>query len=55
MAEIVDLTEGIGDLSMDQVLDRVGGEKGTYTVTNPDGSKVTYTVDVEESEEEVVS
>ena len=43
--EIIDLTDGLGNLSPDEVLARTGGGAGQVTVTQPDGSKVTYFVE----------
>ena len=40
--EIVDLTGGLGNLSIDEVLARTGGKAGEIVEIQPDGSKVTY-------------
>lgn len=51
--EILDLSEGIaGSIDTDSILQRTGGGAGSYTEVRPDGTKVTYEVDVEEFEEE---
>ena len=43
--EIVDLTGGLGNLSIDEVLARTGGKAGEIVEIQPDGSKVTYFVE----------
>ena len=43
--EIVDLTGGIGNLSVDEVLSRTGGGAGQIVEIQPDGSKITYFVE----------
>lgn len=54
--EIFDLSEGqAGDIDADAILQRTGGQGGSYTEVRPDGTRVTYEVDVEEEEEEVRS
>jgi len=47
--EILDLTNGIGGKSAEEILSLTnGGSVREYTETRPDGSTVTYTIDVEE-------
>ena len=43
--EIHDLMGGVGNLSADEVLDRTGVKAGTFTEIQPDGTKITYTVE----------
>lgn len=51
--EVFDLSGGqAGSIDPDDILERIGGQGGSYTETRPDGTKVTYEVDVEEYEEE---
>jgi len=46
---ILDLTNGVGGRSAEEILALTGGGKTReYTETRPDGSTVTYTIDVEE-------
>jgi len=50
--EIEDLSGGLaGDLDAQALLAKAGGKAKTWTETRPDGTKVTYEVDVEEEEE----
>ena len=52
--ELFDLSDGAaGDLDPEAILAKMGGGAGSYTETRPDGTKVTYEVDVEEFEEEI--
>ena len=46
--EIIDMTEGKGHLSTDEILSRTGGKGGQYTEVGPDGKTYTYSVEVEE-------
>ena len=49
--EIVDMTGGVtGAMSADDLMKKMGGKAGTYTETKPDGTVVTYELDVEEFE-----
>jgi len=51
--EIEDLSGGLaGKLNTDELLAKAGSAGGTWTETRPDGTTVTYEVDVEEEEEE---
>ena len=43
--EIHDLMGGVGNLSADDVLERTGAKAGTFTEIQPDGTKITYTVE----------
>ena len=50
--EIMDMSGGVaGDLDTDAILAKMGGQGGSYTETLPDGTQVTYEVDVEEVSE----
>jgi len=50
---IVDMTNGLGGRSAEEILALTGGGKTReYTETRPDGSTVTYTIDEEEEEED---
>ena len=52
--EVFDLSGGhAGDIDTDAILERMGGQGGSYTEVRPDGTRVTYEVDVEEEEVEV--
>ena len=46
--EIVDLTEGKGHLSTDEILNKTGGKAGQHVEVGPDGKTYTYSVEVEE-------
>ena len=46
--EIIDMTEGKGHLSTDEILAKTGTQGGTYTEVGPDGKTYTYSVEVEE-------
>ena len=46
--EIIDMTEGKGHLSTDQILAKTGGQGGQHTEVGPDGKTYTYSVEVEE-------
>ncbi len=52
MEEEVFLTEvsgmDAGDVDTQEILQRMGGKAGTFTEVRPDGTTVTYEVDVEE-------
>ena len=49
--EIMDLSGGVaGDLDTEAILAKMGGKAGSYTETRPDGTTVTYEVDLEEEE-----
>ena len=45
ITEVHDLTGGVGHLSADEVLDKTGLKAGQFTEIQPDGSKITYTVE----------
>lgn len=52
--EIFDLSDGqAGDIDTEAILQRMGGQGGSYTEVRPDGTRVTYEIDVEEEEVEV--
>ena len=47
--EITDLSGGAaGDLDTEAIMAKMGGKAGTYTEVRPDGTTVTYEIDVEE-------
>lgn len=46
--EIVDMTDGKGHLSTDEILARTGGKAGEHVEVGPDGKTYTYSVEVEE-------
>ena len=46
--EIIDMTEGKGHLSTDEILGKTGGGAGVHTEVGPDGKTYTYSVEVEE-------
>ena len=46
--EIIDLTEGKGHLSTDEILAKTGGKAGEHVEVGPDGKTYTYSVEVEE-------
>lgn len=49
--EIVDVSgTSLEDIDTDDILARMGGKAGSYTEVRPDGTTVTYEVDVEEFE-----
>ena len=51
--EVFDLSGGeAGNIDPDKIMERIGGEGGSYTEVRPDGTRVTYEVDVEEYEED---
>jgi hypothetical protein len=50
--EILDLREGVGEhRSIDEILSKTGGATGTYEEVGEDGTKYTYSVEVEEVSE----
>ncbi len=52
--EITDMTGGLGGtMDADALMAKMGGKAGTFTETKPDGTVVTYEMEVEEFEEEV--
>ena len=52
--EIFDLSEGqAGDIDTEAIMQRMGGQGGSFTEVRPDGTRVTYEIDVEEEEIEV--
>ena len=46
--EIIDMTEGKGHLSTDEILNKTGGKAGQHVEVGPDGKTYTYSVEVEE-------
>ena len=50
--EIMDLSDGLieGSMDADALMAKMGGQAGTFTETLPDGTVVTYEMDVEEFE-----
>ncbi len=46
--EIIDMTDGVGNLSTDEILAKTGGMAGEHVEIGPDGTKYTYSVEVEE-------
>ncbi len=49
--EIFDLSDGqAGTIDPETILEKMGGQAGSYTEVRPDGTRVTYEVDVEEEE-----
>ena len=51
--ELLDLSGGAaGAVDADEIMRKMGGRAGTYTETRPDGTTVTYEMDVEEWTEE---
>ncbi len=48
---VEDMSSGAaGDIDTDAILAKMGGKGGSYTEVKPDGTTVTYEVDVEEFE-----
>ena len=53
--EITDMTGGIGgSMTADELMAKMGGRAGTFTEVKPDGTVVTYEMEVEEFTEEVI-
>ncbi len=49
VTEILDLRDGVGaHRSIDEILSKTGGDSGTFTEIGEDGTKYTYSVEVEE-------
>ena len=46
--EIIDMTDGKGHLSTDEILNKTGGKAGQHVEVGPDGKTYTYSVEVEE-------
>ena len=46
--EIIDMTEGKGHLSTDEILNKTGCNAGQHVEVGPDGKTYTYSVEVEE-------
>ena len=46
--EIIDMTDGKGHLSTDEILSKTGGMAGQHVEVGPDGKTYTYSVEVEE-------